>query len=152
MLEYQSPEAELSKERRLAVRTLRGTGWMWVVVGAVLAMLWMLMAFATFGSPRFGHGCGDIIAVAFMGLYALSFLVCGILYLIGGAKVRRRDRKWEGVVIIEAWVQVLLVGMAAVMFMGMTMEEIVVVALGIHVVVLFRLGILLVDVWAARGS
>jgi len=116
-LDYQSPlQNPKAKERLKAVRHVRGNGVGCIVLGGCCG--------ATLGAAFLrGYGEGNMgnpmlfIADALMALYPLTFLVCGILYLIAHDKIRQPNAPWEKFITTTAWVHIGMIGLVAVLSM-----------------------------------
>ena len=77
-------------------------------------------------------------------LYILSFLVCGVLYIIAGDKIRRPNVMWEKILVVSSWIHIGIVFLTlldaviytalqghvdALLFFGVPMNVAIVIAL-----------------------
>lgn len=113
-LDYQSPlQGPKANQRLKAVRHVRGNGIGCIVLGGCCG--------ATLGAA-FLRGVGEgnmdkpmFLAIALMTLYPLTFLVCGIIYLIAHDKIRQPNPPWEKFITTTAWVHISVVGLVALL-------------------------------------
>ncbi len=152
ILNYLSPATGTSEERQSAARTARGTGGTCVIIGTMFTCLWTGLFLAHWVNPHSGHHLVDVLFMLAVDLYALSYLVCGILYVLASARIRVRNRRWERVLLISASVHFLYVTLAMLGLAALGQYTWQIIVFVIHLLILWRLGSLLVDVWVARGS
>ena len=148
-LDYQSPATGTSEERRSAALVARGTGGTCIIIGSLFTCLWTGLVLATVGSPRLRLNLADTLFVLAVEFYALSFLVCGILYVLAGARIRVPNRRWERVLLISASVHFLLVALAMLGLAALGTHTWPIIGFVIHLLILWRLGGMIFNAYSA---
>jgi hypothetical protein len=130
----------------------RGTGTICVFLGTPFTCLWTGVYVSFWNSPRIRHHLVDELFMLTLGLYALSFLVCGILYVVGGARIRTPNRRWELTLLIAAAFPLGLVALATIAWILFGQHAWSLMGYGLHLVLMWQLGSIIVQTASLRRT
>ena len=106
-LEYRRPPQGDSRQRKQVSRHARMNGFVCVLLGMCCAGI--VLPDLDPHSRVVLSSRGDHLTEALAALYFTSFLICGVLYIIGGIIIRRPHPPWEDAIACAAAIHMLVI-------------------------------------------
>jgi hypothetical protein len=118
VLDYQSPQTPDMPQRRRAAQTARTSGMVSAGVAFFFLLWWSVLFLGDWGKSPLTRGHDNQTVVAIAGVYALTYLLSGLVAYFGGMKIRTPNPAWEHLIAVVTSVQITfaccMVGLAVI--------------------------------------